>query len=66
MAWLFVPDGPVEYFTICSVTGIFKHNHIAYKEWCEMGKKTKKHPVRGSPVGGNALLMLEVSREWDD
>jgi len=38
---------------------------IAYKEWCEMGEK-KKHPVRGSPVGRNALLMLEVSREWDD
>jgi len=28
-----------EYFTICSVTGIFTHNHIpVYKEWCEKGK----------------------------
>jgi len=27
-----------------------------YKEWCEKGK----HPVYGSPVGENALVMPEV------
>ena len=31
-----------------------------YKERCE------KHPVCGSPVGENALLMLEVKGEWAD
>jgi len=35
-----------------------------YKEWCEKGKK--KHPVCGSPVGKNALLMQEVREEWAD
>jgi len=34
-----------------------------YKEWCE---KKKKHPVFGSSVGENALLMLEVTGEWAD
>jgi len=33
-----------------------------YKEWYEKGK----HPVCGSPVGENALLMLEVRGEWAD
>jgi len=43
----------------------FSHTTISrvYKEWCEKGKK---HPVCGSPVGENALLMLEVRGEWAD
>jgi len=32
-----------------------------YKKWSEKGWK---HPVCGSPVGENALLMLEVRGEW--
>jgi len=32
-----------------------------YKEWCEKGKTSS-----GSPVGENALLMLEVRGEWTD
>jgi len=28
--------------------------------------KREKHPVCGSPVGENALLMLEVRGEWAD
>jgi len=30
------------------------------------GMKREKHPVSGSPVGENALLMLEVRGEWAD
>jgi len=30
------------------------------------GVKREKHPVCGSPVGENALLMLEVRGEWAD
>jgi len=30
------------------------------------GLKREKHPVCGSPVGENALLMLEVRGEWAD
>jgi len=42
----------------------FSHTTISrvYKEWSEKGK----HPVYGSPVGQNALLMLEVRGEWAD
>jgi len=29
-------------------------------------KRVKKHPVCGSPVGENAMLMLEVRGEWAD
>jgi len=69
VAWLLVPDGPV-----CTeiLTGIsqsaqllgFSRTTISrvYKEWCDKGK----HPVCGSPVGENALLMLEVRGEWAD
>jgi len=40
----------------------FSHSTISrvYKEWCEKGKIS----VCGSPVGENALLMLEVKGEW--
>jgi len=43
----------------------FSHTTIwrVYKEWCE---KREKHPVCGSPVGENALLILEVRGEWAD
>jgi len=34
-----------------------------YKEWREKGKK---HPVCVSPVGENALSILEVRGEWAD
>jgi len=30
------------------------------------GVKREKHPACGSPVGENALLMLEVRGEWPD
>jgi len=30
------------------------------------GVKREKHPVCGSPVGENALMMLEVRGEWAD
>jgi len=35
-----------------------------YKEWCEKGKYVYK--VCFNHVGENALLMLEVRREWAD
>jgi len=34
-----------------------------HKEWCEKGKK---HPVFGSHMGENALLILEIRGEWAD
>jgi len=42
----------------------FSHTTISrvFKECCEK----EKHPVCGSPVGENALLMLEVRGEWAD
>jgi len=30
------------------------------------GVEREKHPVRGSPVGKNALLIPEVRGEWTD
>jgi len=36
-------------------------NSRVYKEWCEKGK----HPVFGSPVGEN-VLMLKVRGDWGD
>jgi len=55
-----------EYFTICSVLG-FSRTTISrvYKEWCKKRKK-KNNPICGSPVGENALLMLEVRGKWAD
>jgi len=38
------------------------HNHWFVKN----GVKREKHPVRSSPVGENALLMLEVRGELAD
>jgi len=42
----------------------FSHTTISrvYKN----GLKREKHPVCGSPVGENALLILEVRGEWAD
>lgn len=31
-----------------------------------VNKKMVKHPVKGSSVSGNVLLMREVRREWTD
>jgi len=64
MPWLLVPDGPV---------GVF-HNLLSYWDFhaqpflgfTKNGVKRDKQPVCGSPVGENAMLMLEVSREWAD
>jgi len=53
--------GRSEYFTTCSVTGIFAQPFIGFTK---NGVKREKLTVCGSPVGENALLMLEVSGEW--
>jgi len=56
--------GQSEYFTICSVTGIFTHK--PFQGFTKNGVKREKHPVCSSSVGENALLMLEVRGEWAD
>jgi len=35
-------------------------------QFLKNGVKREKHPVCGSPVGENALLMLEIRGEWAD
>jgi len=50
------------------------HNLLSYWDFhtqpflgfTKNGVKRKKRPVCGSPVGENALLMLEVRGEWAD
>jgi len=39
---------------------------LAGLSFTKNGVKREKHPVYGSPVGQNALLMLEVRGEWAD
>jgi len=64
MAWL-LPVGPV--------LPVF-HNLLSYWDFhsqpflgfTKNGVKREKHPVCSSPVGDNALLMLEVRGEWAD
>jgi len=45
---------------------IFEHGMVVGARRCVDGVKREKHPVCGSPVGQNALLMLEVRAEWAD
>jgi len=50
------------------------HNLLSYRDFhtqpflgfTKNDVKRDKHPVCGSPVGENALLMLEVRGEWED
>jgi len=50
------------------------HNLLSYWDFhaqpflgfTKNGVKREKHPVCGSPVDENALLMLEVRGEWAD
>jgi len=39
------------------------HNYLGFTK---NGVKKEKHPVCGSPVGENALLMLEVRGEYEE
>jgi len=63
VAWLLMPDGLVLVF----------HNLLSYwvfyaqpfLGFTKNGVKREKHPVCGSPVGENALLMLEENGPTD-
>lgn len=57
VAWLLVPD---RLFSICHILGILATR--VDTEWFD----NKKHPVSGSCVGGNVLLMRWRGNGWID
>jgi len=63
VAWLLVPYGYIVFHNLLSYWDFHTQPFLGSTK---NGVKREKHPVCGSPVDENALLIIEVRGEWAD